>query len=204
MKLFEYLKLIMAEAYKSETNQKILDKVIGMKREAYSKLDQALNLDASKQYNEAIVLYRKCIQLLNTAIEFIKTQNIDLNKSNEINKVDQDLHILLKQTIDRLELLENDLKKSQKSSAIASLSSSSVANVDDFLLIGDEILNDSFEESNVNNQSVKLIETNVESNDSNATEVYRVDNGVQLFYIAADGSVSTPSYPNTLTIYSFK
>lgn len=36
-----------------------------------------------------------------------------------------------------------------------------------------------------------------------ASEILRVDNGVQIFYIADDGSVSTPSYPTTLSIYSF-
>lgn len=30
-----------------------------------------------------------------------------------------------------------------------------------------------------------------------------MDEGVQIFYIADDGSVSTPSYPTTLSIYSF-
>jgi hypothetical protein len=36
-----------------------------------------------------------------------------------------------------------------------------------------------------------------------ATEICRLDNGVQMFYIASDGSVSTPSYPTTLSIYAF-
>lgn len=36
-----------------------------------------------------------------------------------------------------------------------------------------------------------------------ASEILRVDNGAQIFYIADDGTVSTPSYPTTLSVYTF-
>ena len=182
----------MAEAIKREKNyQVILDKLNGLKREAYAYLDQALNLDAAKQCNEAVIIYRKCSILLKKAIDYIKNENIDLVKCVEANKIHQDLNIMLKKTLDRLALLEKDV-----TNHVEVVSPPQSNNIDEYLLIGDEILN---EESNSS-----LIEVNVSTSESNATEIYNIESGVQLFYIAPDGSVSTPSYPTSLSVYLFK
>ena len=71
-------------------------------------------------------------------------------------------------------------------------------NIDEYLLIGDEILND----DNHNKADSSIIE--ISSDEANATEIYKIESGVQLFYIAPDGSVSTPSYPTSLSVYLFK
>jgi hypothetical protein len=163
------------------SNQRFLDKLQELKRESYAYLDQALNLDAAKQKNEAVIIYRKCAELLLKAISFIKNGN---SKSDEAKKIHQDFNVMLKKTLDRLELLEKDV-----GSKIIDEKN------DEYLLVSDEILND---------KNASLIEVNVNSNESNATEVCHIENGVQLFYISNDGSVSTPSYPTSLSIYLFK
>ena len=188
----------MAEAIKQQPArtengyQMLLDKLSEIKREAYSFLNQALELDASKHYNEAVIIYRKSVTLINKAISFVKNENIDLAKSPEANKINQDLHVMLKKTLDRLELLEKDL---QKPSVATNSVSKKKNNIDEYLLIGDEVLGHDNEGSN-------LIE--ISNNESNATQIYNIESGVQLFYIASDGSVSTPSYPTSLSVYLFK
>ena len=181
----------MAEAIKQQPArtengyQMLLDKLSEIKREA-------LELDASKHYNEAVIIYRKSVTLINKAISFVKNENIDLAKSPEANKINQDLHVMLKKTLDRLELLEKDL---QKPSVATNSVSKKKNNIDEYLLIGDEVLGHDNEGSN-------LIE--ISNNESNATQIYNIESGVQLFYIASDGSVSTPSYPTSLSVYLFK
>jgi hypothetical protein len=59
---------------KNESVQNIYDKLVSLKKEAFSNLDQALNVDGVANTNEnidsAIILYEKCLVLIDNAIEY--------------------------------------------------------------------------------------------------------------------------------------
>jgi hypothetical protein len=82
---------------------------------------------------------------------------------------------------------------------------------DDCIIIDDNLLNDDndndciiIENDDENHSNSSKLNSSIHKKDfTKATELLRIDNGVQMFYIANDGTVSTPSQPATLSVYSF-
>lgn len=235
--------------------QAMLDKLSSLKREAYSYLDQALTFDSNTSSTDtkidtAIIMYERCLKFISDALGYYETNRAEFAKHDDAIRVYNQLVNMKNQTNERLLALKNERIKATAANA----NKSSHINNDEFLDIGDDILNDSdciiiddfgVEESNhsklINNtgggshlndsdcviigdeKNSKFVNGKSDQNKNNqsssnsmenqlrtklkdltkATEILRVDNGVQLFYIADDGTVSTPSYPTTLSIYSF-
>ena len=225
---------------KNESVQNIYDKLVSLKKEAFSNLDQALNVDGVANTNEnidsAIILYEKCLVLIDNAIEYFnqnksKLAQLEGNSTFEFisfifnlnqffflildaNRMNTHLGMMRYQTTERLNALKSK-RLSQKPSAAAA--AASTASNNDFLDIGDEVLeNDDFliiDDDVLNNHkpdsSSSIKEKNIQNilNNNNdftkATELLTLNNGAQIFYIANDGTVSTPSFPTTLSVYSF-
>ena len=85
-----------------------------------------------------------------------------------------------------------------------------ILNEDDCIIIDDDLVKDNdddciiIENDDESRSSSSRLNSSLHKNDfTKATEILRIDNGVQLFYIANDGTVSTPSHPATLSVYSF-
>jgi hypothetical protein len=80
---------------------------------------------------------------------------------------------------------------------------------DDCIIIDDDLVQDGndciiIENDDENHSSSSKLNSSIHKKDfTKATELLRIDNGVQMFYIANDGTVSTPSQPATLSVYSF-
>jgi hypothetical protein len=99
-------------------------------------------------------------------------------------------------TVERLEYL----KKTTQKPVNSDINDEEFRNIsDDVLLVDDEdsdvIIIDSPNKSD-RNKSLKDF--------AKATEIYRLENGVRQFFIATDGTVSTPSHSTDISIYTFE
>lgn len=207
----------MAELTKSRTNENLaslIDTLTSIKREVYSYLDQALELDqqisSSTQksnpsaYDTVIVLYNKSLQLTEKALNYYNIHKEKLSTQDEAIRTLAKLNSIKNQTIDRLNVL-----KSSQSTLKASDIDLSFLNISDDVLGVDEIdeniilVDDlpKYSETTANNEIVSTDKGFVES--TKACEIFRLDNCAQLFYIGTDGSVSTPSSFKNISIFSF-
>ncbi len=220
--------------YKSDSNI-VHDRFLNFKREAYSSLNRALNLDQSSRSNqqqqqagasqldEVIFEYEKSLDIIQNALKLHDANLIALTQFNDVENIVRQLNGMKIQTQERLKTVkEQRLNQVNHRSITESIYPSlkkvkSIEELDqeEFLQIGDEILMNSndddcviIEEEEFNlttRKSTTLSPILMEKfkNEQKATELLRIDNGVQLFYIANDGTVSTPSYPTTLSFYLF-
>jgi hypothetical protein len=201
----------------------VLERFVRLKKDAYTRLSQALTIDtdASKSANrneaqvDAVILaYEHSKDLIEKALHFYEANMQELSRDEEAKKFKAQLTQMRAQTIDRMQTLKTDRVTNTNKSSSATLypqiskSKSSIELSDEnFLAIGDDILNECIiiddveEEASAHPKTSKLHDKLKDF--TKATEVIRIDDGVQLFYIADDGTVSTPSYPTTLSVYSF-
>jgi hypothetical protein len=215
----------MSEEQEKNVSQNLFDKFSNLKREAYSNLEQALSLDAlantnNGYFDDIIVMYENSLTIIERALRFFQQNKKDLATVEDASRTWMQLERMKIETTERLKTLRSKQStqiESKLTSDFLKAGDDILIDNDDDCIIIDEILlnsddddcilieNDDSTHSNSNasklNTSINKIQ---KKNDfSKATEILRVDNGVQLFYIASDGTVSTPSHPATLSIYSF-
>lgn len=201
-------------------------RMVDMKRKAYAMLDQALSADStpssSSQSAAAMGLYQKALGITTEAIELYRANSDRLGKLEEAVVLYNQLVRMRAQTVERLE----HLQQQQPSTASAATPASHNSNYNnqqkqqqpstltqtqptdrEFLELADEVLSDDefliVDDDNETNAAKLQKRLAMDDMFAKASEICRVDNGVQLFYIANDGSVSTPSHPTTLSIYAF-
>ena len=177
---------------KTTNAQTLFDTLTSLKREAFSMLDQALSIDASVKnsvYESAVIIYRKGLTLLDNAIDYYKTNKDQLSSMNDAVKVYNQLIAMRNQVTTRLDEIANVNRDNNKNNHFLDMS-------DDVLLIEDD-----------DNDIIVLDEVNTEKKTDldfeNANEICRFENSVQLFFIKTDGTVTTPSRPDTMTLYTF-
>ena len=191
----------------------LYDSLTSLKREVYSYLDQALTLD--KQFSESqdkskkldvIIMYQKSLEFVEKALNFYNANKEQLSKMPDAIDLVDKLNKIKVQTVDRLNVLNAMLSSLGKEEDIEFLDIS-----DDILSVDDDddvILIESSESAPVTNKDdCKIIENPrkpvnlVDSKE--ATEIFRCQNAIRLFYIASDGTVSSPSKPTTISIFTF-
>lgn len=167
-----------------------IDSLTQLKRDAYAKLDQALNVDQSNETSETkLVLYKTSLSLINKALKYFNDNYSSLNKNENAIKISTQLNEMKKLTLERMSNLET--KKSSDEDDFLNIS-------DDILLVDDDDTNDVIIIDSPNKKDTK--NTDFEK----ATELYHLENSVQQFYIATDGTVSTPSHLTDISIYTFE
>lgn len=177
--------------------ESLVDNFTHLKRDAYVKLDQALNVDQTNESSQTkITLYENSLSLINKASVFYIENHDRLHQNEDAIKIYQQLNEMKRLTVERLEFL----KKSQPKATVSDINDEEFLNIsDDVLLVDDEdndvIIIDS-PNKNDRNKSLKDFEK--------ASEIYRLENGVRQFFIATDGTVSTPSQSTDISIYSFE
>ena len=177
-------------------------------------MDQALTLDAQSMGAEmttatteqSIIMYEKSVSVIESALVFYEHNRTTLSVSetqnssdDEAQRIARQLGKIREQALDRLAALKNKNKSNNNNNN---------NNDTQFLNAGEEILDyivvDDDEENSGDENTKKSNNNN--NNDTTtmkrASELLSIERGAQLFYIADDGSVSTPSYPTTLSIYS--
>lgn len=204
-------------------SKNLLDKLNSLKRNAFNNLDRALEIDSNSNENnmrtdEAISLYERGLESIESAVNFYETNQTYLNSFDEAKNTYVRLKSLHEQTSERLNYLKTKRISNKPLyptidplSSTAPASTSTLANAsnlnEDFLEIGEDILGaDSNDYLIIDDELLdqsKHANSDSRTDFSKATEVLCLDNGVKLFYISNDGSVSTPSYPTTLSVYSF-
>lgn len=154
--------------------QLALDKLRQLKKTAYALVDSALKLDADGKTHEAVRSYQDAKEVLLQAINYHDENRADFHSSNDAKKILSDLNTILKQSEERLRVLNNQLNDEVL--------------LDDF----EDILND---DPNIDKQP--------SVDEANAVELCNILKGAQVFYITSDGSVSTPYHQSVLSIYEF-
>lgn len=189
------------------TSENLLERLVELKKQAYSQLNRALSIDTANrdakdasQADAAILAYETSLQLIQQALTFYTDNVQTLSNSEPARKLFSQLSEMQTQTVERT----STLRSQRASTASKDLNSNEQ---EEFITIGDDILNDCIiiddVDSNNNNPGNSVYNNQIKDFER-ATELVRIDQGVQLFYIAADGTVSTPSYPTTLSVYSFE
>ncbi|CAF0899388.1 unnamed protein product [Brachionus calyciflorus] len=189
----------MSDLLKPSNQQALVDKLANLKKEAFSNLDQALTMDSNESssnpqrnhVDQIIIMYEKCLNLIDQAVEFYEQNKSNLKHNETATTQHSHLISIRNQTLERLNKLKTDRMNNQnRNSEFLSLSDE-ILNSNDYLII-DEL------------PQVDTTISQIPQNDfTKATEILHLNDGVQLFYIANDGTVSTPSYPTNLSIYTF-
>ena len=176
-----------------EDNEDDLEKIKQCHDEAYLYIEQALNLDENGSVNQALVLYQKGLACIDTACstphqgtqcrgqEWQKARNLIQKMQRSRQQIQSRLESMM-QAQPKAAKMELDSPPSYEEAT-----GSNASNIDMAL---DEILHD--DEPGTADSSM-----------SAATELFRIDDGVQIFFIKKDGYVSAPSYPSSLGIYKF-
>ncbi|KAK2168757.1 hypothetical protein LSH36_14g02027 [Paralvinella palmiformis] len=176
-----------------EDNRDEVERVKQRHNEAYLYVEQALNLDEKGHADQAIVLYQKSIACIDTACsipdqsarcrgqEWQKARNLIQKMQRSRQQIQSRLNSLI-QSHRKPSQVESESPPSYEEAT-----GSAASNVDMAL---DDILCDDEKER------VDLVM-------SAAMELFRIDDGVQVFFIKKDGYVSAPSYPSSLGVYKF-
>jgi len=219
----------MAEATQSKVTSNsnsnissLLDTFTSLKREIYSYLNQALELDEKlnqnkeiKQpdaYSSVIILYEKSLALTEKALNYFNINKDKLNSQAEALSTLAKLNSMRDQAINRLNSLKSTfdtLKTSEIDMKFLDIGDDVllVDNYDDDIVVIDDLPPYPGVTTLTKNDDCVIVSEKpakpFESDATKATELYRLENCAQLFYIGTDGSVSTPSSSKTLSIYSF-
>ena len=154
-----------------------VDKLKQLKKAAYALVDSSLKLDAQHKPHEALRSYQEAKEALLQAIRFHDEHKTELQASSETKKILTDLSTILKQSEERIRVLNNQLN--------------------------DEVLLNDFENILNAQQEDPNIDKKATVDEANAVELCNILKGAQVFYIASDGSVSTPYHQSVLNVYEF-
>ena len=195
--------------------QDLYNSIYQLKKDAFGILDTALNADSetpSKNPNLLMVidLYEDALAKIKRGIDLYVRNASVMSRDESSIKLKKQLEQMREQTMERLDRLysirNNNTQSSSSSNVDKSSKSSNVQFSDkEYIDLGDELLTDNeflIIEGDINANLNKSQENRLKSF-AEATEIFRIDNGVEFFYIATDGSVSSSSEPQTLSIYAF-
>ena len=152
--------------------------------EAYLYVDMGLTCDSQQQTEQAVILYTKGLKCLQDALLIANTCSNALDPEWQKVKVLADKMIATRGRIESRKdfLLTND---------------SSAARV-----MSDPPPSYEVSISRSNSESSNISETSAGPS-QDATALFVIPDGVQIFYISVDGAVTAPSYPASLAIYVF-
>lgn len=128
----------------SSAAQTLLDRFSSLKREAYSHLDQALTFDSSTttpsetKLDTAIIMYERCLNYIEEALRFYQTNRGELSNHDDAIRVYNQIVSMKNQTSERLGALKDERMKLTSPKKMVK----SDSRQEEFLDIGDEILND--------------------------------------------------------------
>lgn len=152
-----------------------------LKQEANEYLQRAANLERNKQYDEASVLYRRVISL-------IQTHEGASTVDNELSSIKRNANQLL---------LQSALHKNQSSNS-----------TNTYQHMVRELSTHIPQTTNQSDLSEQVFEDPTAfqpvTNESNAIVLFQLDTGAKLFYLAKDGAIQTPSETLPLTIFQVK
>lgn len=192
------------------SSQSLVDRLYNLKREAFSSLDQALSFDTNEpnsntqKVDKSILMYEQSLDLIEKALAFYTDNKSAFVKNDICVTIHSHLISIRSQALERANKLKTIRVKNLNPKPMSTLNS-------EFLAAGDEILSDDFliiDEIDTDytlsgKDTIKNESEEKYKNFAKAKEFLRLDDGVQLFYIANDGSVSTPSYPTNMSLYLF-
>ncbi|CAF1537825.1 unnamed protein product [Adineta steineri] len=157
-----------------------------LKRETNEYLQRASNLERNRQYEEASVLYRRVVSIINSreGTPAVDDELISIKR----NANQQLLHLSLNknQTANSNDVYRNMVR--DLSSQIPHTN-----NEQDLADMSQQVFEDP--------SAFQPIDATANQKESNANVLFELDTGAKLFYLAKDGSIQTTSETLPLTIY---
>ena len=185
---------ILPDAQRSTmTSEQIMEAIKALKDEAYLYIEQALSCDEQDQPQQAFTLYNKGLSTINKGLQHARNIPEQARSGSTWENTQRYVLKMEKskaQVESRIETLRThkDVIQSQVDPPPSYEIASSTSIQDDL----DSILQDNDSQSS---------QFSVDA--ANAVEVFKISDGVQVFYISAQGHVSAPSYPSSLGVYKF-
>jgi hypothetical protein len=157
-----------------------------LKREANEYLQRASNLERSQQYDEASVLYRRVVSLINSHED---TSAVD----DELKSIKRNANQLLLQS--SLHKTRNANSDNTYQNMVQQLSSHvpSTVNEQNVTEMSEQVFRDP--------SAFQPITDNENRQESNANILFQLDAGAKLFYLAKNGSIQTTSETLPLTLF---
>ncbi|XP_033632094.1 spartin-like [Asterias rubens] len=160
---------------------------------AHLAIKKALTLDEAGETSQAIQLYSEGLINLAKGLEIQCGGPACIGSEFEsAKKMQSQMRKTARQMKRRLEELEQDaLSRQPQESRGATINANVMEELEENLRLEEEMMD--FEEP-----------PSYEQTQSDASEVFSIPEGVQIFFINAQGHVSAPSHPGPLRIYKFK
>ena len=165
--------------------------------EAYRLIDRGLTCDEEAKLDEAKQCYmnglREVNRLLAVNCEQIHgtQEQKDTAKSiqQKMNKTKLQIEYRLQSIVEKTQPVPQAMQTDEPPSYEESIASSDGVSNAEFVALGDSVMS---EQSDTDGSLV-----------ANATEIYAIPDGVQIFFITPEGYVSAPSYPSSLKVFKF-
>lgn len=169
---------------------------------AYQCISKAQTHDDGAEIDNAVNAYTEGLKILQKALLVdcgtLQGTDLDIDSTKQMQQKMRKAKLQVEYRLQSLQVfqgLEQDVHTSRPPS-IDSLPSyeeatstvSPINHINSFVSLGDNIMS---EEQN----GVQVV---------NASEIYSIEDGVQIFFITPDGYVSAPSYPASLKIFTFR
>ncbi len=177
-----------AQPRRQTTQDDRITNITNFHDEAYLYIEQGLSCDELGQTEQATFLYKKAITSIDKAVE------INSNATNKQGASWEIVHQMIIKMIKTKAQMSSRIDHLLTTDAAAARgvtdpppsyeAATSIMQTDDTF---DSIMNDN--ELNASQESL-----------ANATELFCIEDGVQIFFITPEGYVSAPSYPSALVI----
>lgn len=157
---------------------------------AYSHINQAHTLDDQMKANEAIDGYVRGIRYMNSAIGLWSELCREYPKESQLSNMGK-----------KMEKLTVNLTKARQRVDVLSEFLNSVSSCDKVVGRSDPppSYNATLAKQNCHQQRAGGEAGAM----TDATLLFLIDGGIQIYFISGDGTVSTPSYPSSLAVYRF-
>ena len=171
--------------------EQYMDQIKSLRDEAYLYIQQGLSCDEQNQSQQAYTLYNKGLTAIAKALKC--ERNIPSSAKNG-PKWDSTQKHIQKMEKTRLEIESRVQVLKQMTSVAQSISDPPPSY---------EMASTTSMEDDMNRILDEIDDTDCGIDAANATEIFKIPDGVQIFHISPEGHVSAPSYPSSLGIYKF-
>ncbi len=167
----------------ADGSDSVTREVKAIQDEAYLYIQQGLTLDELGQREQAVTLYRKGLQCIDKAVDILLVEPDDAVIQSQAAQRMSDKMLRTKLEIQERvqDLIQNDQSLAQA--------------------IADPPPSYDYATSPVTEPGRPAAAGSCVETD--AVQIFSIPDGVQIFYIRADGAVTAPSYPSSLGIYHF-
>ena len=175
-----------------ETNRRNMLKIKQLHDEAYLYIEHGLSCDEKGQTEQAVTLYTKGIRCMDLAFD------VPMEAARNMGAEDQKGRNLLRKMQGTKRQIQSRVEN------LIQYDAHVVRSIMDPPPTYEEATTPTHSPEDVILDDFLMCEASgSDSAPASATELFKIDDGVQIFYITKEGYVSAPSYPSKLGVYKF-